>query len=125
VHLFGYAADVAALRAACDRHGVALIEDASDAIDARLADGALVGTVGHAATFSLSADRQLGVGEGGFVATADEAVAARVRSLRSHAMTSVTWDRHRGHANTYDIVDIGFNFRLDEPRAALALARLP
>ena len=51
--------------------------------------------------------------------TDDAELAARVRSLRSHAMTSVTWDRHRGHADSYDIVDIGFNFRLDEPRAAL------
>jgi dTDP-4-amino-4,6-dideoxygalactose transaminase len=40
-------------------------------------------------------------------------------------MTSMTWDRHRGHAETYDIVDVGFNFRLDEPRAALGLSRLP
>ena len=52
-------------------------------------------------------------------------VAARVRLLRSHAMTSGTWDRHRGHADSYDVVDIGFNFRLDEPRAALGLSRLP
>jgi dTDP-4-amino-4,6-dideoxygalactose transaminase len=44
--------------------------------------------------------------------------------LRSHAMTSVTWDRHRGHAESYDVVDVGFNFRLDEPRAALGLSRL-
>jgi dTDP-4-amino-4,6-dideoxygalactose transaminase len=43
-------------------------------------------------------------------------------------MTSVTWDRHRGHAESYDVVDVGFNFRMDEPRAAIAyskLARLP
>jgi dTDP-4-amino-4,6-dideoxygalactose transaminase len=40
-------------------------------------------------------------------------------------MTSVTWDRHRGHAEDYDIVDLGFNYRLDEPRAALGLSRLP
>ena len=59
------------------------------------------------------------------VLTDDEAVAARVRLLRSHAMTSGTWDRHRGHEDSYDVVDIGFNFRLDEPRAALGLARLP
>ena len=39
-------------------------------------------------------------------------------------MTSMTWDRHRGHAETYDIVDVGFNFRIDEPRAALGLSRL-
>ena len=47
-----------------------------------------------------------------------------LRLLRSHAMTSGTWDRHRGHEDSYDVVDIGFNFRLDEPRAALGLSRL-
>jgi dTDP-4-amino-4,6-dideoxygalactose transaminase len=59
------------------------------------------------------------------VTTADAQLAATVRSLRSHAMTSVTWDRHRGHAESYDVVDIGFNYRMDEPRAALGLSRLP
>jgi dTDP-4-amino-4,6-dideoxygalactose transaminase len=58
------------------------------------------------------------------VITADEALAARVRLLRSHAMTSGTWDRHHGHEDSYDIVDVGFNYRLDEPRAALGLSRL-
>ena len=48
-----------------------------------------------------------------------------MRLFRSHAMTSSTWDRHRGHDPAYDVVDIGFNFRLDEPRAALGLSRLP
>ena len=48
-----------------------------------------------------------------------------VRLFRSHAMTSSTWDRHRGHDPAYDVVDIGFNYRLDEPRAALGLSRLP
>ena len=40
-------------------------------------------------------------------------------------MTSVTWDRHRGHAENYDVVDVGFNLRIDEPRSALGLSRLP
>ena len=53
--------------------------------------------------------------------TADEELAARVRSLRSHAMTSGTWDRHTGHAASYDVIDVGYNFRLDEPRAALGI----
>lgn len=125
VHLLGYPADVAALRTLCEESGVALVEDCAHALGAQLVDGTPAGTAGVAGCFSLAAGTQLGVGEGGFVLTGDDAVAARVRSLRSHAMTSVTWDRHRGHANTYDIVDVGFNFRLDEPRAALALARLP
>ena len=57
--------------------------------------------------------------------TADEELATTVRSLRSHAMTSGTWDRHPGHEDSYDVVDVGYNYRLDEPRAALGLARLP
>jgi dTDP-4-amino-4,6-dideoxygalactose transaminase len=73
---------------------------------------------------SMSGSSPLSVGIGGFVATEDRAVAARIRSLRSHAMTSGSWDRHRGHAESYDVIDIGFNYRLDEPRAALALSRL-
>jgi dTDP-4-amino-4,6-dideoxygalactose transaminase len=39
-------------------------------------------------------------------------------------MTTLTWDRHRGHASTYDVVELGYNYRIDEPRAALALSRL-
>jgi dTDP-4-amino-4,6-dideoxygalactose transaminase len=67
-------------------------------------------------------DEQIGLG--GVVTTEDEGVAARVRSLRGHALTSGTWDRHRGHAAGYDVIDIGFNYRMDEARAALALAML-
>jgi dTDP-4-amino-4,6-dideoxygalactose transaminase len=81
--------------------------------------------VGDIGCFSLFSKKQLCVGEGGMVVTDDDELAARVRSLRSHGMTTVTWDRHRGHANSYDVTDIGFNFRLDEPRAALGRSRLP
>ncbi len=51
-------------------------------------------------------------------------LAERLRFLRSHGMTTLTWDRHRGHANTYDVVVPGFNYRLDEPRAAAGLVQL-
>jgi dTDP-4-amino-4,6-dideoxygalactose transaminase len=47
-----------------------------------------------------------------------------VRSRRSHAMTSGTWDRHSGRTDTYDVTGLGFNYRLDEPRAALLLSRM-
>ena len=66
----------------------------------------------------------LSCGEGGLLATDDDRVAELARSLRSHAMTSGTWDRHRGHAAGYDVVGLGYNYRLDEPRAALLDARL-
>jgi dTDP-4-amino-4,6-dideoxygalactose transaminase len=124
VHFAGYPADVLALRALCDARGLLLIEDCAEALGARLEDGRQVGTVGELGAFSFFSKNQLCVGEGGAVCTADEALAARVRLLRSHALSSSTWDRHRGHDPAYDVIDVGFNFRLDEPRAALGHSRL-
>jgi dTDP-4-amino-4,6-dideoxygalactose transaminase len=125
VHFCGYPADVLALRELCDEHGLVLIEDCAQAIGAHVDDhGRQVGSVGELGAFSFFSKKQLCVGEGGMVATADEQLAERVRQLRSHALTSSTWDRHRGHDPAYDVVDIGFNFRLDEGRSALGLSRL-
>ncbi len=124
-HWMGYPCDLAALEALCEEHGLLLIEDCAQSITARCPDGRMTGTVGALGCLSFFSKKQLCVGEGGMVLSDDEELAAKVRLLRSHAMTSVTWDRHRGYAESYDVVDVGFNFRLDEPRAMLALSRLP
>jgi dTDP-4-amino-4,6-dideoxygalactose transaminase len=124
-HWMGYACDVEAVERLCAEHGLLLIEDAAQSLTGRASDGRLTGTIGTAGCFSFFSKKQLCVGEGGMVVTDDEALAAKVRLLRSHAMTSVTWDRHLGYAESYDVVDVGFNFRIDEPRAALGLSRLP
>lgn len=125
VHFWGYPAAVGQLQALCDEHGLVLIEDAAEAIAARVDGQRMAGTVGELGCLSFFSKKQLCVGEGGAVLTESDELAARVRSLRSHGMTTVTWDRHRGHAETYDIAEPGFNFRIDEPRAALGLSRLP
>jgi dTDP-4-amino-4,6-dideoxygalactose transaminase len=117
VHYGGYPAAIDALRQLCDERGVALIEDSAHAPH--------LPPQGLAACFSFFSNKVLSCGEGGLLATADDAVAERVRRLRSHAMTSGTWDRHRGHSAGYDVVDLGFNYRMDEPRAALLSSRLP
>ncbi len=124
-HWMGYACDLPRLERICQQHGLALIEDCAQSITARCADGRITGSVGVAGCFSFFTKEQLCVGEGGMILSSSEALADKARSLRSHAMTSVTWDRHRGHAENYDVVDIGFNLRIDEPRAALGLSRLP
>jgi dTDP-4-amino-4,6-dideoxygalactose transaminase len=125
VHFCGYPAQAAALRGLCDEHGLTLIEDCAQAIGAVIdGEGHQAGTLGELGAFSFFSKKQLCVGEGGMVTSAEEELAGRVRLLRSHALTSSTWDRHRGHDPAYDIVDVGFNFRLDEPRAALGLSRL-
>lgn len=108
--------------AACER-GVALIEDAAHAIGARHRDRAC-GAIGALGCFSFFANKNLPVGEGGVVVTDDEDLARRVRLLRSHGMTTLTWDRHQGHASDYDVLAPGFNYRLDELRAALAAVQL-
>jgi dTDP-4-amino-4,6-dideoxygalactose transaminase len=103
--------------------GLVLLEDAAHAAGSWLGNRHL-GTLGLAGAFSFFSNKNLAVGEGGMVVTDDDAVAARMRLLRSHGMTTLTWDRHRGHASAYDVVDLGFNYRIDEPRAALARRRL-
>lgn len=119
----GHAGEIRALRDLCERRGLILLEDAAHAAGARLGSRHL-GTVGRAGAFSLFANKNLAVGEGGVLVTSDADVAARARLARSHGMTTLTWDRHRGHASGYDVVALGYNYRLDEPRAALASARL-
>ncbi|HEX7058331.1 MAG TPA: DegT/DnrJ/EryC1/StrS family aminotransferase [Solirubrobacterales bacterium] len=123
VHYAGYPAAVDRLERLCSERGLALIEDSAHAPSATF-DGRKLGTFGLAGAFSFFPNKVLAVGEGGALATDDEEVATRARALRSHAMTTVTWERHRGHALGYDVTDVGFNYRMDEPRAALLLSRL-
>jgi dTDP-4-amino-4,6-dideoxygalactose transaminase len=123
VHFAGYAAPVDRLRDLCDAHGIALIEDVAHAPSATF-EGRKLGTWGLAGAFSFFSNKVLSVGEGGLLSTEDDEVAAFARSRRSHAMTSGTWDRHSGRTDTYDVVGLGFNYRLDEPRSALLLSRL-
>jgi dTDP-4-amino-4,6-dideoxygalactose transaminase len=123
VHYAGYPAAVDRLKELCDERGIALIEDVAHAPSATL-KGRKLGTWGLAGAFSFFSNKILSVGEGGLLCTDSDEVAALARSRRSHAMTSGTWDRHRGRTDTYDVVGLGYNYRLDEPRATLLLSRL-
>ncbi len=126
VHYGGYAAPLNELRELCESRGLILIEDAAHSPEAVLpGSDRKLGTIGQSGCFSFFSNKILSCGEGGLLATDDDAVAELARSRRSHAMTSGTWDRHRGHAMSYDVVAVGYNYRLDEPRAALLSARLP
>lgn len=119
----GHPGDTAALTELAADRGLILLEDAAHGPGGDLG-GRHLGTFGLAGAYSFFSNKNLPVGEGGMVVTDDDEIASRVRLLRSHGMTSLTWDRHRGHASTYDVVDLGFNYRIDEPRATLAAQRL-
>jgi dTDP-4-amino-4,6-dideoxygalactose transaminase len=100
-----------------------VIEDAAHAPGASLAGKAL-GTWGTIGCFSFFSNKNLSTGEGGMLVTDRDDLAKKVRLMRSHGMTSLTYDRHRGHASSYDVVDLGYNYRIDEIRSALGLAQL-
>jgi dTDP-4-amino-4,6-dideoxygalactose transaminase len=123
LHYGGYPCDMEAVSALAERAGVVVLEDAAHAPGASL-NGRACGTLGAIGCFSFFANKNLPLGEGGMIVTADDGLAERLRLLRSHGMTSLTWDRHRGHASSYDVVLPGFNYRLDEVRAALGLVQL-
>ena len=109
VHLFGRAASMEPLRAACSAAGIPLLEDAAQAI------GALEVGAGWGAALSFFPSKNLGgFGDGGAVATNDTVLAGKVRALRNHGATKKL---------QHEIV--GGNFRLDELQAALLRVKLP
>ena len=123
VHYGGWPCDPA-LRELADSHRLALVEDAAHALGAEAWPGRC-GSWGDAGCFSFFANKNLPLGEGGMLATNDPAVAETARRLRSHGMTSGTWERQAAAPMAYDVTMPGFNARLDEVRAAMGSALLP
>ncbi|MEX0750477.1 MAG: DegT/DnrJ/EryC1/StrS family aminotransferase, partial [Dehalococcoidia bacterium] len=111
VHLYGQPCEIDAMRAICERRGIALIEDAAQAVGASVG-GKKCGAFGIAA-FSFYATKNLQTGEGGMITTNDAAVAEMARTLRS-----------QGERTRYVTEELGFNYRMTEIAAALGKAQL-
>lgn len=123
MHYAGYACDMPEIMRIAKERGLAVIEDAAHAVGASL-DGKALGTWGDVGCYSFFGNKNMTTGEGGMVVTNDDQIAEKVRILRSHGMTTLTWDRHKGHASTYDVVELGYNYRLDEIRSAIGREQL-
>jgi perosamine synthetase len=116
VHIFGYPAELPAFERLAEKHGLAIVEDACEALGARHADGVAVGGRGHPAVFGFYANKQLTTGEGGMVALGDAALKERIDS-----------ERNQGRAPDMGWLDhdrLGFNYRLSEIACALGIAQL-
>jgi dTDP-4-amino-4,6-dideoxygalactose transaminase len=118
VHLFGQMAAMESVLPLAERHGLALIEDAAQAIGARRKVGGawrMAGELGTVGTFSFFPSKNLGgFGDGGMMVTQNDALADRLRRLRLH-----------GGARQYHHEEVGYNSRLDTLQAAVLLAKLP
>ena len=123
MHYGGWMGDIARLRALADRHGIALVEDAAHAPGGYCAAGK-AGAIGDVSCFSFFSNKNLVTGEGGMITTDDDEMVRRMRLMRAHGMTATSWDRQRGHASGYDVVERGYNYRPSELEAALGLVQL-
>lgn len=127
VHYAGYPCDMDAVVTLARQLDLKIIEDCAHAPGAvyhSLEGPREVGTLGDIGCFSFFSNKNLTTGEGGMVATNDDQLAEKIRVARSHGMTTLTWDRHRGHSFSYDVVARGYNYRIDEMRAALGMVQL-
>ncbi len=119
MHYAGCVADGEAWRRFADERRLRLIEDAAHAAGAYRA-----GTFGDAAAFSFFGNKNMTTAEGGMVFARDRAVLEQMRQLRGHGMTSDTKQRLAARSASYDVTMLGWNYRMDEFRAAIGLVQL-
>jgi dTDP-4-amino-4,6-dideoxygalactose transaminase len=123
MHYAGFACDMHLLESIAREHNLFIISDAAHAPATRF-NQKHIGTFGDMACFSFFANKNMACGEGGMIVTNRSDLAKRIRLLRSHGMTSLSFDRARGHASEYDVIARGYNYRLDDIHSALALSQL-
>lgn len=124
VHYAGYPCkDIEAIAKMCKEKGIGLIEDVAHAPGAKV-NGRACGTFGDIGCFSFFSNKNLSIGEGGMLSTLSSKINTKLGYLRSHGMTTLTLDRHKGRAITYDVEQPGLNYRMDEMRAAIGSVQL-
>lgn len=123
VHMAGYPAKMDEIMEIAKKHNLKIVEDACHGPLSEY-KGKKLGTIGDCSAFSFFSNKNISTGEGGMFVTNSEELAAKAKLLRSHGMTTMSYQRASGHATEYDIVELGYNFRLDDIRASIAIEQL-
>jgi len=123
VHMAGFPARMDEILQIANEHGLKVIEDACHGPLSEY-HGKKLGTLGDCAAFSFFSNKNISTGEGGMFITNNAEYAERARLLRSHGMTTMSYQRAKGHATAYDIVELGYNYRMDDIRASIGCAQL-
>lgn len=123
VHMAGFPAHMDEIMAIAKKHNLKVVEDACHGPLSQY-NGRTLGTFGDCAAFSFFSNKNISTGEGGMFITNNEEMAQKARLLRSHGMTTMSYQRATGHATAYDIVELGYNYRMDDIRASIAIEQL-
>ncbi len=123
VHMAGYPAKLDEIMAIAKKHNLKVVEDACHGPLSEY-KGKKLGTIGDCSAFSFFSNKNISTGEGGMFVTNSEELATKAKLMRSHGMTTMSYQRASGHATVYDIVELGYNFRMDDIRASIAIEQL-
>lgn len=123
MHYGGFSCDMDRIISIAKKHNLKVIEDACHGPLSEY-NGKKLGTIGDVGCFSFFSNKNMSTGEGGMLVTNYSELFERAKLLRSHGMTSLSYDRAKGHTTGYDVVDLGFNFRMDDMRASLGIVQL-
>src|SRR5665648_8965 len=123
MHYGGFACNMEEILEIAREHKLFVIEDTAHAPGGTY-NGKKLGTLGDVGCFSFFSNKNITTGKGGMVVTSNKEAAALCKLLRSHGMTTSSYDRAQGHATRYDIKQVGFNYRLDDIRASIGVVQL-
>ncbi|KAA3617047.1 MAG: DegT/DnrJ/EryC1/StrS family aminotransferase [Calditrichaeota bacterium] len=123
MHYGGFSCEMDTIMAIAKKHNLKVIEDASHSPLSEY-KGNKLGTIGDIGCFSFFSNKNISTGEGGMLITNNEDFFNRAKLLRSHGMTSLSYERAKGHSTSYDVVDLGFNYRMDDIRASIGISQL-
>jgi dTDP-4-amino-4,6-dideoxygalactose transaminase len=123
VHLAGFPCDMDKIMEIAGKYNLKVVEDACHGPLSEY-KGKKLGTIGDVGCFSFFSNKNISTGEGGMIITNNSELEKKIRLLRSHGMTTMSYQRAQGHATVYDIVDLGYNFRMDDIRASIAVVQM-
>jgi dTDP-4-amino-4,6-dideoxygalactose transaminase len=123
MHYGGFACDMDKIMAIAQKRKIKVIEDACHGPLSEY-KGKKLGTIGDVGCFSFFSNKNISTGEGGMLVTDNQVYYDRAKLLRSHGMTSMSYERSKGHSTAYDVVDLGFNYRMDDIRASIGIVQL-
>lgn len=123
MHYGGFACDMEQIMQLAQKHNLYVVEDACHGPLSEYC-GKMLGTIGDVGCFSFFSNKNISTGEGGMVVTRHKDIGNKVKLLRSHGMTTMSYERSKGHSTSYDVVELGYNYRMDDIRASLAIVQL-